>query len=110
MLFKAYHAPMILAGIKTQTRRRWKRPMVKVGGTYAAQTGFCKPETAFARIKVLRLWREPLGDISEEDSRSEGYENRELYLDAYCEINRLSRTHVDLGQVVTCIQFEVVKA
>ena len=37
MLFKKEHKEMILSGTKTQTRRIWKRPMVKVGGIYKAK-------------------------------------------------------------------------
>lgn len=83
--------------------------MVKTGGVYWAQTGFCKPETRFARIKVVRLWREPLGDISEADAYAEGYPDRDAYLDAFCEINGINRVHVDLTQVVDCVEFLVVE-
>lgn len=107
MLFKEYHAPMILSGRKTQTRRLWKRPMVKVGGIYSAQTGFCKPETAFARIRVLRLWKESLKAISEQDAKAEGYPSKAAFLNAFGAINHIPIVWVN--DPVTCVEFEVVK-
>ena len=110
MLFKPEHVAPIREGRKTQTRRLWKRPMVKVGGTYWAETKMYKPESRFARLKVTRLWKERLGAISEADAKAEGYENADGYLIAFSEIN-----HIKLGdwlrvlkQWVTCVEFEVV--
>jgi hypothetical protein len=107
MLFKIEHIAPILDGTKTQTRRLWKRPMVKVGGLYWAQTALYKSESRFARLKVLRLWQERLGDITEADARAEGYPSRADYFLAFRRINRLSGDVFDLH--VYCVEFEVVE-
>lgn len=104
LLFKPKHVPMILSGTKTQTRRLWKRPRVKVGGTYWASTKLFDQNARFARLRVVRLWREPLGAISEADARAEGYLSPEDYLFAFDSING----HVPTDTVVDCVEFEVV--
>ena len=43
MLFKPYLVTEILAGRKTATRRDWKRPHAKVGGTYPVQAKMYQP-------------------------------------------------------------------
>ena len=111
MLFKSEHIKPILAGRKTQTRRLWKRPMVKVGGLYWAQTALFKSETRFAQLKVLRLWQEQLGDISETDSKAEGYASKRDYCIAFQEINRHSKTWEEqrmADPLVYCVEFELV--
>lgn len=75
LLFKPEHVEPILAGRKTQTRRTWDKPRVKVGGVYQARTSMFGPP--FARLRVTGLRRERLGDISSEDVRAEGYETRD---------------------------------
>ena len=80
LLFKPYHVPLILADPpkKTQTRRKWARPRVKVGNVYQARTKLFGPP--FARLRVLRLWQEHIKDISEADSQAEGYKSRREFL------------------------------
>jgi len=71
LLFKPEHVEPILRGIKTQTRRTWKKPRVKVGGIYKAKTKLFSKEY-FALIKVTGLRKERLGDITPEDAQAEG--------------------------------------
>ena len=40
-------------------------------------------EKPFAKIKIDRIWRQRLGDISEADIKAEGYTGREEYLRQY---------------------------
>lgn len=81
ILFKPYHVPMILAGNKTQTRRKWKRPRVKVGNVYQARTAlFGKP---FAHLRVKRIHREKLKDISEAAARAEGYPSKMRFVEMW---------------------------
>ena len=112
ILFKPEHVPLILSGKKTQTRRLWKKPRVKVGGVYQARTElFGKP---FALIRVVRLEQRLLGDMTEEDAHAEGYPNRPEFFDAFFKINRIEH---DVFSGVTLIweikvwvvEFEVVK-
>ncbi len=77
ILFKKEHKPMILSGVKTQTRRKGKKRW-NVGSIHMAKTGFRKDD-AFARILITGVREERLGDITDEDSRKEGYASIEDY-------------------------------
>lgn len=71
MLFKEHHIKGIIAGVKTQTRRDWKRCMVKVGGIYLVKKQMLSKEW-YAKIQVTGIRRERLGDISTVDAFKEG--------------------------------------
>ena len=89
ILLKAVHVPLILADVKTQTRRLWPHGCrAKVGSVHWAQTSF-KPDSRFARLHILRVWREELGNISEADACAEGYDSGSAYLNAFFEINKV---------------------
>lgn len=81
ILFKPEHVGPILAGRKTQTRRlgekRWN-----AGAVHQCKTSmYAEP---FARVRIISVRRERLGDISEEDVRREGYgENPDDYRNAW---------------------------
>ena len=107
MLFKPVHVPMILSGRKTETRRGWKRPMVKVGGLYQAQTALYKPDTVFAHLRVLHMWKEQLYYITDRSIYNEGYDTRSAYYEVYREINRIPLSRWDPSQVVTAIRFRL---
>lgn len=107
MLFKPEHVAPILADTKTQTRRLWTRPMVKVGGLYWAQTKMYDSTSRFARLRVLRRWQEHLMDISEADARAEGYPSRPEYIAAFDRINKTKDPHAD--PLVWCVEFERVE-
>ncbi|MBI4218840.1 MAG: ASCH domain-containing protein [Chloroflexi bacterium] len=94
LLFKPWNVENVLSGRKTQTRRLWKRSRVKEGSRQKCVTRlFGEP---FATVRVLRVWQEPLGAISEADARAEGFESRDQFLKAFEEINGRTdpRTHV----------------
>ncbi len=86
MLFKLYLVKPILDGSKTETRRLWKRCMVRVNGVYNAKTDFHNKST-FARIKITYVRRERLGSISTDGVRKEGCnsieEFRKIWVDIY---------------------------
>ena len=86
MLFKKQHMEMVLSGRKTQTRRAWKKPMVKVGGIYKCKLQMLSKEY-FAKIKVLKLWKEYIYDCSEEDAIKEGYGCKAEFMKVFEEIN-----------------------
>jgi len=71
MLFKPQHIPQILDGIKVVTRRIWKRPCAKEGGTYRVKTKLLSKEY-FALIKCTKLYKQPLGEMTEHDAWIEG--------------------------------------
>jgi hypothetical protein len=118
LLFISEHAPLILSGQKTQTRRMWKDCRVKVGSIHKCYTGglpFSKcPECCgagwepadvgiapcracdgkgrlqpFASVRILRVWQEPLSKISADDCVAEGYANRADYWYAFYGINKI---------------------
>jgi len=71
MLFKPYLVEPILKGAKTETRRLWKRCLVKVGSNYKAKTNF-RSNSAFATIKIAYIRREKLGNVNSDDAKKEG--------------------------------------
>ena len=104
ILFKPEHVPMILAGRKTQTRRTWDKPRVKVGRIYQCRTSYYgKP---FARVRVTELRRERLGDISDADVYAEGYDSREALADVW---RRIHGKNPDPAQEVWVVTFEIVQ-
>jgi hypothetical protein len=62
----------ILAGNKSETRRKWKKPHVKVGGIYQVRLGRYKKGYHFL-IRVLEVKKQKLGDMTEEDALAEGF-------------------------------------
>lgn len=102
LLFKPEHVPMILAGTKTQTRRTWRRWRVKVGSVHEARTSlFGKP---FALLRIVSRREERLGNISEADTRAEGYASVADYREVFERIYGWW----DPDEVVKVIDFEVV--
>jgi len=75
MLFKPYLVTEILAGRKTATRRDWKRPHAKVGGTYPVQARMYQPRSECPIIECTALYRQTLKDMTEADARAEGVED-----------------------------------
>ncbi|NPV80716.1 MAG: ASCH domain-containing protein [Firmicutes bacterium] len=101
ILFKPEHVEPILAGRKTQTRRVGKKRW-NVGSIHQARLNYyAKP---FARIKILAVRQERLGDISEEDARREGYGSVEEYRKVF---ERIYGRWVP-DEMVWAIDFEVV--
>ena len=86
ILFKPEFVPLILDGTKTQTRRIWKHgPRVKKGKIYQARTTTYGPP--FATLKVKRIWRQQLGDMTINEVWAEGFADYESFLAAFAEIN-----------------------
>jgi len=109
ILFRPEHVEPILAGTKTQTRRCWKRPRCKVGSIHLAKTEMLSKDY-FAKLKILGLAVERLGDISDDDARSEGYPSVFVYLKAFQEINKIPDEEFFgmLNTIVYVVYFEVV--
>lgn len=83
MIFEAAHARLILAGRKTQTRRR-VRPgetecRYRLGGSYAVQHDRQTPATG--RLIVVSVARQALGDITLRDAKAEGHRTRQEFFD-----------------------------
>jgi hypothetical protein len=86
MLFKRYLVEPILGETKTETRRLWKRCLVKVGGTYKAKTNFRNSST-FATITITYIRKERLGNIDADSVRKEGCQSldefKQIWIDSY---------------------------
>jgi len=98
LLFKHEHVEMILAGQKTQTRRIWKKPRVRVGGVHQAKERLFGP--AFARIKIHAIQKERLLDITSEDAYCEGDYSREEFFKKWFEINPKSSANPEVYAVI----------
>jgi len=101
ILFRPENVPLVLSGRKTQTRRRWKRPRVKVGSVHQAKTGFKKDEV-FARIRITGLRQERLGDISPEDVYREGYDTWDEFAAVW---RRIHGSAPDPDEIVWVVDF-----
>lgn len=112
LLFKPEHVPMILHGRKTQTRRLWKKPRVKVGALHLCYTrpAWLKenPGKPFARVKITALRQEILAAISNEDVRREGYETWDEYTRVFSLISGMTRADALLS-APWVVDFELVE-
>ncbi len=88
MLFKPEHIKMIEDGIKTVTRRLWKTPYAKVGGTYAVQIKMYQLRKDCPIIKATKVYRQPLGKMTEEDAQKEGGYTLEQFKARFEEITK----------------------
>lgn len=85
ILFKPEHAPMINNGTKTQTRRKGKRRW-RVGSVHQCKLNFNKGSKPFAYVKITGVREEPLGAITPEDARKEGYMSIQEYKEVFVRI------------------------
>ena len=89
ILFKPEHAPLILSGRKTQTRRLGKKRW-RIGALHKCYTRppFCTPPgQPFATVRIEDVRWERLANISDKDVRAEGYATRGEYFEVFRRIN-----------------------
>jgi hypothetical protein len=98
LLFKPEHVEPILKGLKTQTRRIWKKPRVLVGSTQKAKTVMLSKEY-FALLKITGLHHEVFQCLTEEDAKAEGGYTKESYLKKFWEINPKVFKYTDGGKI-----------
>jgi uncharacterized protein YqfB (UPF0267 family) len=104
MLFKPEHVEMIRKGIKTQTRRNWKKRMVKPGGIYKVKTQMLSKDY-HCTIKVKSCLKERLRDISAFDAMCEGNYTPHEFKEIWMKING----SWDRNMEVYVIDFECVE-
>jgi len=69
LIFKKEHIQLILEGVKTQTRRRHRRPL-KVGRVYDVKKDWY--HSTGIKIRIIKAFRQRLGDITPEEAFKEG--------------------------------------
>jgi uncharacterized protein YhfF len=110
MLFKDYHIPMIRSGSKTVTRREWDenygRP--NVGSVQiASDEMFTSDEEADCYIRILDVYNQPLGEMTDEDAQKEGdYETMEEFREGYAKV--YGEGAWDPEKVVAVVELEYV--
>jgi hypothetical protein len=83
-LFKKALIAQVLDKSKTQTRRIHKYKW-KIGNTYKIKNNYhCK---GLGSIKITRAFKQRLGDISDQDIKKEGFENRTDFINAWNALN-----------------------
>lgn len=118
MLFKDYHIPMIRSGSKTVTRREWSENYnhPTVGSVQIAQYNrdgldkspmFMTEDEADCYIRILDVFRQPLGDMDDEAARKEGdYESLAEFREGYEKV--YGDGTWDSEKVVWVVEFEYV--
>lgn len=86
LLYKPYHVHPILAGLKTETRRFWKKPRARVGATHKAKTQMMSKDY-FALIYITGVRQERLGNIGMLGAWAEGGYTLPEYRVLWKEIN-----------------------
>jgi hypothetical protein len=93
---------MIQVGSKTETRRLGKKRWNE-GSVHEAKTKlFGKP---FAKLRILRVFRQPLGQMTRSDAKKEGYRTLQDYITVFRTINGFWEP----SQSVWVVQFKVEK-
>ncbi len=110
IVFKEDSRQKILAGRKWQTRKLWDRPRAKEGSEHLF---YLRPpmtgERPFARALIKRVWRQRLGDMTEEEARAEGSDSVEAFLAHFRLING-RKLKGDLQNVqVYAVEFQVLE-
>ena len=103
MLFKPYHVDLVLDEIKTETRRFFLS--VKTGRVYKARTDYTA--NYFAKILILKIWRERLLDISQESVLAEGCQTKEEYIKVFRKINKSNKED---NPMVWAIKFKLIES
>lgn len=106
ILFKKRFIELILSGKKTSTRRigakRWN-----VGSTHQLKTSFFSEP--FAVVEILGVRQEKLGDISQADSGSEGFNTPAEFIASYRDIHKLDEADDIAATQVWVINFKLTE-
>jgi hypothetical protein len=108
MIFSPENIELIREGKKTETRRIWKKPHVKVGKTYQCRTSrYAKTPEDSPYIKITAMRKERLGEITPEAAKREGMDSG-LKVFQFRELWVKLHGLWDPDQEVYVVDFEVV--
>jgi len=105
ILFKPEHVDLILKGIKTETRRTWKKQRVKVGSIQKAKTKMLSKDY-FAKLKILDVYLDKLGNMTVDDCYAEGGYMPDEYEDKFKEIYGFWKPELDVWVVKFKVEME----
>jgi hypothetical protein len=117
LLFKPYHVfPIVMPALpvmqrdaepKTETRRAWKKPRAKIGSTHKCRLKF--DENYFARVEILDVYEQPLGEMTELAALHEGGYTLEEYARIWQIINKAPLNPLEEVYVVEmrCIEVNI---
>ena len=103
-LFQKNHIDQIQKETKTQTRRNHKKFRALVGSVHQCRTELFGP--SHCKIKILRRWRERLGDINYADAHREGGYRPFEYIRGMVEMHK---GKINVDTVLAVYEFEFVK-
>lgn len=104
LLFKPEHVKPIQDGIKTATRRQWKKCRVKVGSVHLCKTKMLSKDY-FAKVRIVKTYKQKLKHMVMEDYLAEGGYIKEEYINKWREINGT----YDKDEIVWVVKFELVR-
>ena len=84
MMFKKDLLDLVVSGRKTQTRRLHRR-VLKVGRIYSVKRNWFNCTGDY--IRMVRVYRQELGDVSEEEAVKEGFIGLDEFRSAWIRIN-----------------------
>lgn len=94
------------AGLKTQTRRTWKRRRAIQGSVHQVRSpGQFGP--IVGRIRVLRVWQQLLADVTTDEARAEGFGSVAEFTEYLRGLHKLDPPDSDTP--LWAVEFEVVK-
>ncbi|MCS6767499.1 MAG: ASCH domain-containing protein [Candidatus Nitrosocaldus sp.] len=82
LLFNRHLVKLIVSGRKVETRRVWKRCIVKPGNVYTASTDYSR-KGIFAHLYIRYVKRQRLGEMSDRDAMLEGFSSLEEFRDVW---------------------------
>ena len=103
ILFKHHHVKPILSGEKTATRRKWRKRRVRVGSVHQCKTALYTKDY-FARVRILNVYCERLGDMTLTDYRKEGGYTKKTFIEVWKQING----SYEPNENVWVIEFELI--
>jgi len=104
MLFPPEHVEMIKKGLKTQSRRKWIRRMVKRDVIYKVKTQLLS-NSYHCKIRVLDVRLERLGDMTDLDAMKTGG----CTLEEYKRVWSAKNGEWDPDLLVHVVDFQLVK-